>query len=98
MAGSALEKDEREEVRVGIGVEIDRGESLSAGGAASGASRDAVPGGASQRSQIAIRRPPVGIIRFDVTELTVASQPSLTLCIQVPSSDTDKRKLRQITQ
>jgi hypothetical protein len=47
--------------------------------------------------QIAIRRPPVGIIRLDVTELTVAAQPSLTLCIQVPSRDSDKQKLRQIT-
>ena len=47
--------------------------------------------------QIAIRRPPVGIIRLDVTELTVAAQPSLTLCIQVPSRDSDKRKLRQVT-
>lgn len=47
--------------------------------------------------QIAIRRPPVGIIRLDVTELTVADQPSLTLCIHVPNRDTDERKLRQIT-
>jgi hypothetical protein len=46
--------------------------------------------------QIAVRRPPVGIIRLDVTELTVAAQPSLTLCVQVPRRPSDKSKLAQI--
>ena len=46
--------------------------------------------------QIAIRRPPAGIIRLDVTELKVASDPSLTLCIQVPSRPSDREKLARI--
>ncbi|MDA8284787.1 MAG: helix-turn-helix transcriptional regulator [Actinomycetota bacterium] len=46
--------------------------------------------------QIAVRRPPVGIIRLDVSELTVAAQPSLTLCVQVPRRPSDKAKLAQI--
>jgi len=46
--------------------------------------------------QIAIRRPPAGIIRLDVTELKVASHPSLTLCVQVPSGPSDRVKLARI--
>lgn len=46
--------------------------------------------------QIAIRRPPAGIIRLDVTELKVASHPSLTLCVQVPSRPSDREKLARI--
>jgi hypothetical protein len=46
--------------------------------------------------QIAIRRAPAGIIRLDVTELKVASDPSLTLCIQVPSRPSDREKLDRI--
>lgn len=46
--------------------------------------------------QIAIRRPPAGILRLDVTELTVAAEPALTLCVQVPHHESDKKKLRQL--
>ena len=46
--------------------------------------------------QIVIRRPPAGIIRLDVTELKVASHPSLTLCVQVPSGPSDREKLARI--
>jgi len=46
--------------------------------------------------QIAIRRPPVGIIRLDVTELKVPSHPSLTLCVQVPTQPSDREKLARI--
>ena len=46
--------------------------------------------------QIAIHRPPAGIIRLDVTELKVASHPSLTLCVQVPSGPSDREKLARI--
>ena len=46
--------------------------------------------------QIAIRRPPAGVIRLDVTELKVASYPSLTLCIQVPSRTPDRKQLARI--
>ncbi len=46
--------------------------------------------------QIAVRRQPVGIIRLDISELTVAAQPSLTLCVQVPRRPSDKSKLAQI--
>ena len=46
--------------------------------------------------QITIRRPPVGIIRLDVAELTVASHPSLTLCLQVPSRAADRENLAQV--
>ena len=46
--------------------------------------------------QITMRRPPAGIIRLDVTELKVASHPSLTLCIQVPSRPSDREKLARI--
>jgi hypothetical protein len=46
--------------------------------------------------QIAIRRPPVGVIRLDVTELTVASHSSLTLCVQVPAQPSDREKLARI--
>jgi hypothetical protein len=46
--------------------------------------------------QIAIRRPPAGIIRLDVTELTVAAEPALTLCVQVPHRESDNKKLRQL--
>lgn len=47
-------------------------------------------------TQIAIRRPHIGVIRLDVTELTVAANPSLTLCIHVPSEPSDNEKLAQI--
>ena len=46
--------------------------------------------------QIAIRRPPAGIIRLDVTELTIAAEPSLTLCVQVPHRESDYNELRQL--
>lgn len=46
--------------------------------------------------QIAIRRAPAGIIRLDVTDLKVASDPSLTLCVQVPSRPSDREKLARI--
>jgi len=46
--------------------------------------------------QIAIRRPPVGVIRLDVSELKVASHPSLTLCVQVPARPVDGRRLAQL--
>ncbi|MHB1510553.1 MAG: helix-turn-helix transcriptional regulator [Acidimicrobiales bacterium] len=46
--------------------------------------------------QIAIRRPPIGVIRLDVTELKVASRPALTLCAQVPSRPSDNAKLAQL--
>ncbi len=46
--------------------------------------------------QIAIRRPPAGVIRLDVTELTVAAEPALTLCVQIPHRESDKKKLHQL--
>ncbi|MDA8063090.1 MAG: helix-turn-helix transcriptional regulator [Actinomycetota bacterium] len=48
--------------------------------------------------QITIRRPPVGIIRLDVTELVVAADPSLTLCVQVPHRPADREKLSQLVR
>ena len=46
--------------------------------------------------QIAIRRLPVGIVRLDVTELVVAAEPSLTLCVQVPHSQADRERLARL--
>ena len=46
--------------------------------------------------QIAIRRPPAGIIHLDVTELTIAAEPALTLCVQVPHRESDNKKLHQL--
>jgi hypothetical protein len=47
-------------------------------------------------TQIAIRRPHVGVISLDVTELNVAADPSLTLCVHVPSEPSDSEKLARI--
>jgi transcriptional regulator with XRE-family HTH domain len=47
-------------------------------------------------SQIALRRPHVGVISLDVTELNVAAEPSLTLCVHVPSQPSDSEKLAKI--
>ena len=47
-------------------------------------------------TQIALRRPHVGVIRLDVTELKVAAYPSLTLCVQVPHRDVDQKKVREL--
>ena len=47
-------------------------------------------------TQIALRRPHVGVIRLDVTELKVAAHPSLTLCVQVPHRAVDQEKVRDL--
>jgi transcriptional regulator with XRE-family HTH domain len=44
-------------------------------------------------SQIAVRRPSLGVIRLDVTELKIAANPSLTICTQVPAGQSDQEKL-----
>ena len=48
--------------------------------------------------QIAIRRLPAGVVRLDVTELVVAAEPSLTLCVQVPHAQEDRQKLSQLVE